>query len=252
MYLADWAMIGGEKIAPTAKDYVQDGLVAMWDGIENAGYGVHNPNATSWKDLVSGQSSDTFQSTEEVSDNAVFTSTRELILMNDVESIANNINTLTVQRVAQEMEQSVNNNAACATYFCQKRFGMCMYFRHMAASSDNGYGYGPMGYAFAPKYGAFGKGYYNASDTYPLQSRTIIVGANGNPISGYEGTYQLPAYGTAFTWGNASTLVVASIGSSTSGRYKNCCIRIYNRELTADEIAANCAIDKARFNLPDA
>ena len=35
---------------PTAKDYVQDGLIAMWDGVENAGWGVHDPNATVWKD----------------------------------------------------------------------------------------------------------------------------------------------------------------------------------------------------------
>ena len=46
---AAWANIGGG--VPTVKDYVQDGLVAMWDGIENAGLGVHDPNATTWKDL---------------------------------------------------------------------------------------------------------------------------------------------------------------------------------------------------------
>ena len=34
--------------------YVQDGLIACWDGIENAGVGVHNPSATVWKDLVGG------------------------------------------------------------------------------------------------------------------------------------------------------------------------------------------------------
>ena len=43
------------KSGYTAKDYVQDGLVAMWDGIENAGYAAdgfeHDPNATVWKDL---------------------------------------------------------------------------------------------------------------------------------------------------------------------------------------------------------
>ena len=32
--------------------YITDGLVAMWDGIWNAGPGVHDPNATTWKDLV--------------------------------------------------------------------------------------------------------------------------------------------------------------------------------------------------------
>lgn len=41
--------LGGK---PTAKDYVQDGLVAMWDGIENVGWGVHDNNATTWKDLI--------------------------------------------------------------------------------------------------------------------------------------------------------------------------------------------------------
>ena len=39
---------------PNARDYVQDGLIAMWDGIENAGWGVHNANAPVWKDLIGG------------------------------------------------------------------------------------------------------------------------------------------------------------------------------------------------------
>jgi len=44
--------IDGETAIPTAADYVQDGLVAMWDGIENAGWGVHDDEAIVWKDLV--------------------------------------------------------------------------------------------------------------------------------------------------------------------------------------------------------
>ena len=36
----------------TAKDYVQDGLVAMWDGIENAGWGKHDGTSTNWVDLI--------------------------------------------------------------------------------------------------------------------------------------------------------------------------------------------------------
>ena len=34
--------------------YVQDGLIACWDGIENAGTGVHDGSATVWKDVVGG------------------------------------------------------------------------------------------------------------------------------------------------------------------------------------------------------
>ena len=34
--------------------YVKDGLVAWWDGIWNAGMGVHSSNTTTWKDLIGG------------------------------------------------------------------------------------------------------------------------------------------------------------------------------------------------------
>jgi hypothetical protein len=34
--------------------YVTDDLVVYWDAIDNAGIGVHNPNATIWKNLGSG------------------------------------------------------------------------------------------------------------------------------------------------------------------------------------------------------
>lgn len=45
------ALMSGKR-TPTAKDYVQDGLIAMWDGIENAGWGTHDASATVWKDLI--------------------------------------------------------------------------------------------------------------------------------------------------------------------------------------------------------
>ena len=35
----------------TSASYVQDGLVAQWVGIDNAGTGVHDPTTNVWKDL---------------------------------------------------------------------------------------------------------------------------------------------------------------------------------------------------------
>ena len=35
----------------TSASYVQDGLIAQWDGIDNAGMGSHNPLSAVWKDL---------------------------------------------------------------------------------------------------------------------------------------------------------------------------------------------------------
>ena len=59
--LKAWILTNGDEVKefvysakPTARDYIQDGLVAMWDGIENAGWGKHDENATNWVDLVGG------------------------------------------------------------------------------------------------------------------------------------------------------------------------------------------------------
>ena len=41
------------KTIPTARDYVQDGLIAMWDGIENAGWGIHSSDMI-LNDLLGG------------------------------------------------------------------------------------------------------------------------------------------------------------------------------------------------------
>lgn len=45
-----WAKSGG--VVPTARDYVQDGLLVLYDGIENVGWGEHDENASAWVDLV--------------------------------------------------------------------------------------------------------------------------------------------------------------------------------------------------------
>ena len=40
----------------SAKDYVQNGLIAMWDGEWNVSVGVHDPNAQYPNEIVSNSS----------------------------------------------------------------------------------------------------------------------------------------------------------------------------------------------------
>lgn len=42
------------QFLPTASDYIQDGLVGLWDAIENVEYGVHDDVSTVWTNLVDG------------------------------------------------------------------------------------------------------------------------------------------------------------------------------------------------------
>ncbi len=39
-------------VKPISGTYAESGLVSRWDAIDNAGTGTHNPSATTWKDLV--------------------------------------------------------------------------------------------------------------------------------------------------------------------------------------------------------
>lgn len=36
---------------PTARDYIQNGLILHFDALENGGFGIHDENATEWVDL---------------------------------------------------------------------------------------------------------------------------------------------------------------------------------------------------------
>ena len=50
-----WAVAASAALpaaAYTSASYVQDGLIAQWDAIDNEGTGTHNPAATVWKDLA--------------------------------------------------------------------------------------------------------------------------------------------------------------------------------------------------------
>ena len=47
-----WAFTASADVPASA--YVQDGLIAQWDGIENVGVGRHDPNATTWTELKQG------------------------------------------------------------------------------------------------------------------------------------------------------------------------------------------------------
>ena len=52
-------MQGADPVGPSARDYPQQGLVRLWDAIENAGWGTHAENPNRWIDCVIGAALDT-------------------------------------------------------------------------------------------------------------------------------------------------------------------------------------------------
>lgn len=224
----------------TARDYVQNGLVAMWDGIENAGWGVHNANATAWMDLVGGIEIPLTSSGAWDNDSLCRTNS------NDMYRAAKADNSLkfglTEQYVTFEtvfrLTSESGDRALIASPYSK---------RSVAAQMSNNW-FLPDGVAatsnsslsFPITYGEK----YSASTTINLSGNITKLTANGSNVTSTQ--RNSISYGADFFGflGGRDNRAIA---------YGNVyCLRLYSRALTAAEIAANYAIDKARFNLPSA
>lgn len=226
----------------TARDYVQDGLVAMWDGIENAGWGVHDANATVWKDL-------TGNGWDFPAANLIFHDDRVEALANvgSVKSSADFWDWAggTFDGTFERPTTTAPNNG----FFQLGRVGIgginhsavngCIWYTSASATNWKclypfSGGSNPGARAFEKAHRAF------ASDFTSLYTNQKYY-QNGIRYTGYFEPWSTNIAHSALT----PTLYVGNAGTP-----KFYGIRLYSRALSADEIAHNYEIDKIRFNLP--
>ena len=226
MYLADWAMIGGEKKVWT-NPYVTDGLIAMWDGIENAGWGVHDPNATVCVDL-SGNGYDLTLANCTIEDDAWF------------------INTL---RGAYVQGKSFSSRPVCFELCASRIGGNDFFYTSVGVCFVNAGGYWQMvnkntanNAVSAPdQWTQNSKIQFSAEYSSTGLARFSLGGVGNLTIKSYSNSW--PEHGHDIEFGS---------NTSYFGKMRSHNIRFYSRALTAEEISANYAVDKMRFNLPDA
>lgn len=216
---------GGAK--PTARDYVQDGLVAMWDGIENAGWGVHDSDITIWKDLIGG--------------------------MGDA-TIGRNLITFTTDRVYISQvgrlivpNYSVSNRdftiEVCASLISKKstaEFGMIWDNPWLGINIR-----GTESVRFTCQ-----ADFDFTTDTTKINTYSLTRGTNGRSfyISGLTVHNDSTAKTSVATKSLRIGVWQEDVAYPVNDTCGNCfCCRIYERKITAQEVAANYAIDKVRF-----
>ena len=232
---AAWAKAGG--VVPTARDYVQDGLVFMQDCIENSGWGVHKSGIqTEWTELVSG---------EKASCDVTFYD--DYALVNSDHDIKYNDNTYISQidrSVALTYESILENITTFNTYSRTNIFAS-QNFAFMCRNSD-----GPT--AYWPLRSLLGNGnnviiYPPVYDEYCHIRVSVAASADSSKGTVYkEGVH----YSAADRSINIKPKETKSILENLFQGMRIRCFRAYSRALTADEIAHNYAIDKARFGIP--
>lgn len=234
-------LMGGAK-TPTARDYVQNGLIAMWDGIENAGLGVHDDNATVWKDLIGSRdltcinvswtdtmaefSGNGYANKTESASTALSAENRTLEV---VFRSTGNINNSDVVNIGTKDDASYHNfRMACGGYRSK-----------IIAANGRGYSSPPM---------------FVRNDSQISVGVTFSVMASDSNGSRLVGAYWngVPAQtnGSEY-WASGSLDETIGAGSTTRRFFTGFvgCVRCYERILTAAEVAANYAIDAARFGL---
>ena len=223
---------GATAKAPTARDYVQNGLIAMWDGIENAGWGTHDLSATTWKDLI-GSADASLQSSGSWGDCSLLCAGGTLAAKD-----GSPIDTF------RSME------------ICLKRTGTATAFVAVVSSGNGN------GVLVVKDNLSFGFGYYSNTRYYPptneISSGATISGVwDNNPASSAD----VAAYVNGASVARSATESNPGFGSGGTVAFgarqdgarpftgEIYCVRLYNRALTAAEIAANYAVDAQRFNL---
>lgn len=247
--------------ASSASLYVQDGLVAAYDGIDNAGTGSHDSSATTWADLTGNGNDGACDA--------------KLSWVNGKGwTVSGDCKPVTVGTGIAEVISQTNCTieVACTPSFVNKRF---VYF----SQYNGGTSYRSMSLenAVDGKYRLFrtrtssSAGDYNWADITPAGAANTFVSfafalANKYPKFYKDGS--LAATATA-AWGDASATTESVIGGepwASSNRtganfdstYKVAfngtyhAFRVYNVTLTAAEIAWNAGLDAVRFNGADA
>ena len=208
---------------PTARDYIQDGLIAMWDGIENAGWGVHNPNATEWKDLV-GDNDITLVG-------GVFGDTA--LICNGTQYGGHNdnvVNGVQIELVANAKQQ-------------KRRCWIASTGQSLSSKYSGFVGWYDRGLCF---------GLYDTARSLTLGTAISYSFAVNSNRTFENNALVATESGKSDLTPQAARGICVVVGGQMNNPLK-CdihCLRIYSRALTDEEIAHNYRIDKERFNLP--
>ena len=199
--------------------YVTDGLIAMWDGEWNAGGGKHD-TSTRLVDITGVASAITPNSIDGQS--AIFTSAATVPMTQGMID-AWNATTTTVEIVFQANSKSTGVLSARGTINTDFVWNNSFYIRPISNT----------GTALSTSMQVDTD--YHIAFTRATNSARLFL----------NGTFTKNG-----SWNNTSASNNNIQIRYSGGTVKMKSLRIYSRALTADEIARNYAIDKARFGLP--
>lgn len=216
----------GRNLGKTAKSYIQDGLIHMWDGIENAGFGVHEDNPIAWKDLIGGLDFSIYNNTD-----VAFG--EDCVLMNATTSaMVANAKITNIKTFEIVLERSNDIHCFSPVGFEPSGGTLQILFNSSTSLSVERY-----------------VGVTVPSKLFSLtvirdDSSTIACYVNGvnAPLQSLSGSNYFYDSGS-----NTATFGRKKYASNFRGKIK--CCRVYTKQFSADEVSQNTLVDIARFGI---
>lgn len=221
---------------PTARDYVQDGLIAMWDGID------HGNNPLIWRDI----SGNGFDATQRVETGWSWTDKSYV-------GVGNSNGFSVPLTFSSALRDAVEHHTVELVFKPNSWRRMSIFGQY------NGNVGAGLSYEFYNRPQSF-RAYYYAMPDYSvevwsstkMQCRTVAVVCDGSKLSMYADgeklgqSYQPTANtiheGLSMIIGGENSRANMSIGGALF------CVRVYSRALTEEELKHHVKIDNERFN----
>lgn len=234
-------------VTVTAQTYVTDGLIHQWDAINNTGSG-HNGSATVWKDLI-GSIDLTQQTGGTWKDNALHfepTATTDAHHWKDTTQTSIYSQTMTIEVCISPTGSALNGweeskSAVIANFTSSANSALRRIMLSKSDISVGGYTNGTN--QFATTGLTTLRDIHHIAVTYTTQTGSNTVYCNGT----------LKTKDAQHTFGENKrnfVFVGCSLGDSKYPYLGDVhSIRVYNKVLTAEEVAQNYAVDVVRFGL---
>ena len=232
--------------------YVTDGLLAMWDAVDNMGIGSHVPDATTWRDLAGNHPDMTFTAAPTIGATyydlsaggcgtpasdigaALNDGTVTIEVVCNVHSLVNDSTLFACVDGTDTSTHAASNRIAWIRHTSSYAIACCEYKETQYHSSCN----------VDPDYGTFKSYVFGFNRTDAPNGCVIITNcawaATVNSVEKKKGN-------AADAWFSLAQRVCAAGASAAISDLRIHCVRIYNRTLTNSEMAANLAVDRERF-----
>ena len=227
----------------TSSSYAQRShLIAQWDAIDNVGEGTHDPNATVWKNLASSGSTYDMTLT-----NSACWKNGDRLVVNGCSAVGKN--KLPGYRTIEVVFRMTSNTGRILFTSGNETTRQLVVFDHSGTASK-GYFSGQKD-ATGTKSGTHRCVEWHAEDDNlrSLRSMTgVFTNVNATVASVYGDGVVRPT-GTVVNdfWPDRVAMIGDRVGNAYKWYGEVSTIRLYDCELTAEEIAQNHAIDLARF-----